>query len=325
MRHTWITGATCERERARGLEPSARGAAPRGGEAVTDLNTPVVDFSRAAEMRGPRASRLSFASSLAPHERTNTLPGHGWVAGKPMVSQDENAHILVVDDDADVRYMLRRYLERHGYRVDTVEDGGRMRELMQRQRFDLIVLDLSLPGEDGLSLARYLREHYTVGIIMLTAAAEVVDRIIGLETGADDYVTKPFEPRELLARIKSVLRRMQATGPAAGAPGSERRVAFGRCVLDLDSHRLYGDDGEEVAITSMEFDLLKAFAENPNKALSRDRLLDLAHHRNWDPYDRSIDIRVARLRKKIERDASKPQAIKTVRGAGYMFVPGDTH
>jgi len=233
----------------------------------------------------------------------------------------DNSRILVVDDDPDLRWMLDRYLSRQGYAIQTVEDGLRMRDTLARATFDLVILDLSLPGEDGLSLARYLRENHDVGIIMLTAAAEVVDRVIGLEMGADDYVAKPFEPRELLARIKSVMRRVKlssrAKEPNDLPPGS---VRFGAHTLDLEARTLLDEGGTIVPITSMEFDLLKAFAENPGRVLSRDRLLDLAHNRNRDPFDRSVDIRVARLRRKIEADPKKPQVIKTVRGAGYIYV-----
>ena len=233
----------------------------------------------------------------------------------------ESHRILVVDDDSDVRFMLKRYLARYGFQVDTVENGARMREVIGKGDFDLVVLDLNMPGEDGISLARYLRDNHRVGIIMLTAAAEVVDRIVGLEVGADDYVTKPFEQRELLARIKSVIRRLKGASPpsAERSPEQGQRIAFGECSLDLDARKLYGEDGQEITITSMEFDLLKAFADNPNKVLSRDQLLNLAHNRDWEPFDRSIDIRITRLRRKIEPDPKKPQIIKTVRGAGYIY------
>ncbi len=178
-----------------------------------------------------------------------------------------------------------------------------------------------MPGEDGLSFARELRGRGGVAIVMLTASGEIVDRVVGLELGADDYVAKPFDPRELLARIKSVLRRVRsATVDQAAA--DRREVRFGRHMLDLDARRLFALDGSEVPITAMEFDLLEAFASNPNRVLSRDRLLELAHKGGNDPFDRSIDIRVARLRQKIEPHLDKPQAIKTVRGAGYVFVPG---
>ena len=197
-----------------------------------------------------------------------------------------------------------------------------MRAEIERATPDVVLLDLRLPREDGLTLARYLRERYDVGIIMVTGAGEVVDRIVGLEVGADDYVTKPFDPRELLARVKSVLRRSQAR-PATDAPvdRAAQRVSFGRCRLDLASHQLFDGEGREIPITSMEFDLLRAFAEHPGKALSRDRILTLTRNREWDPYDRSIDIRIARVRRKIELDPENPQLIRTVRGVGYMYVP----
>ena len=226
--------------------------------------------------------------------------------------------ILVVDDDPDLRWMVEKYLSKHEFEVTLAEDGEKMRAALEQQSFDLAILDINLPGEDGLSLARYLRGKYQIGIIMLSAAAEVFDRIVGLEMGADDYVTKPFEPRELLARVKSVLRRVQAV--AEQAVETDTRVRFGEFILDLESHQLLNDAGETIALTSMEFDLLKAFAENPNKVLDRDRLLSLSHNRDWDPFDRSIDIRITRLRRKIEVEPSRPQIIKTVRGAGYIFV-----
>ena len=228
--------------------------------------------------------------------------------------------VLVVDDDASIREMLSDYLSSEGYRVALAEDGAAMRREIERAAPDLVLLDLKLPREDGLSLARFLRERFDVGIIMVTGAGGVVDRIVGLEVGADDYLAKPFEPRELLARIKSVLRRMQSRPAGNGGDDVRRCVGFGACRLDLASHQLFGSDGASIPITSMEFDLLKVFAENPGKALSRDRILTLTKNREWDPYDRSIDIRVARLRRKVELDPDNPQVIRTVRGVGYMFV-----
>jgi len=230
--------------------------------------------------------------------------------------------VLIVDDDASIREMLAEYFASHGFVTAQAEDGTTMRDAIERATPDIVLLDLRLPREDGLTLARYLRERYDVGIIMVTGSGEVVDRIVGLEVGADDYVTKPFDPRELLARVKSVLRRTQArpaSEPTGGA--ATQRVAFGCCRLDLGSHQLFDDAGHEIPITSMEFDLLKVFAEHPGKALSRDRILTLTRNREWDPYDRSIDIRIARLRRKVEADPENPQVIRTVRGVGYMFVP----
>jgi two-component system phosphate regulon response regulator OmpR len=230
------------------------------------------------------------------------------------------ARVLVVDDDADVRRMLVEYLSAHDYEVEAAESGSAMRAALARVVPDVVLLDVGLPGEDGLSLARYLREKHNVGIIMVTAADSVVDRVVGLEVGADDYVAKPFDPRELRARLKSVLRRLQ--GEKSGAPPAGRpRPQIGRCALDLDARRLLGADGADISITAMEFDLLKTFVEHPNKVLTRDRLLTLTRNREWEPFDRSIDIRIARLRRKIEIDPDNPLAIQTIRGAGYMFVP----
>lgn len=233
--------------------------------------------------------------------------------------------VLVVEDDSEVRTMIAEYLTAHGYEVAQAVDGDAMRAALAQRVPDVVLLDLNLGGEDGLSLARYLREHHDVGIIMVTGAADVVDRVVGLEVGADDYIAKPFDPRELRARLKSVMRRVQAGGseraaaPAARAGG--KRAAIGRCTLDLAGHRLFGPDGEEIPLTSMEFDLLRVFTEHPNQVLSRDRLLTLTRNREWEPFDRSIDIRIARLRRKIEPDPDHPHLIKTIRGSGYMFVP----
>jgi DNA-binding response OmpR family regulator len=239
----------------------------------------------------------------------------------------DTANILVVDDEPEVREMVEEYLTNWGFSVTTAENGTVMRQILAEHPADLVLLDIKMPGEDGLTLARYLREHHQVGIIMLTASGEVVDRIVGLEMGADDYVSKPFDPRELLARIKSVLRRIASQAetpqPTDASPKKPQGVRFGACVLNLESHKLFDGEGHEIPLTSMEFDLLKAFADHPNRVLSRDQLLDMAHNRDWDPFDRSIDIRITRIRRKIEPDPAKPQVIKTVRGAGYIFVPGD--
>ncbi|HXH01882.1 MAG TPA: response regulator [Candidatus Competibacteraceae bacterium] len=232
----------------------------------------------------------------------------------------DQASILVVDDDPQVREMLAEYLSSHGYTVLLAENGRAARAILAEQVPDLVLLDLAMPGEDGLSLARHLRERLDLGIIMVTASGAVVDRIVGLEIGADDYVAKPFDPRELLARIKSVLRRSRAR-TAAPAQAAGRRIRFGRCVLDLDTHRLIGADGAEIPLTSMEYELLRVFSTRPNRVLSRDDILNLTQNRDWDPFDRSVDIRIARIRRKIEDDPANPRIIRTVRGAGYMFVP----
>ena len=234
---------------------------------------------------------------------------------------ESKQRVLVVDDEAEIREMLTEYLASHGYEVMTADGGKSMRELLAKQVPHVVLMDVNLPGEDGLTLARYVRERFDLPIIMVTAADEVVDRVVGLEVGADDYLTKPFDPRELRARIKSVLRRYRHAGAAAETAAAASRVAFGRCTLDLDARQLLDEKNREVPLTSMEFDLLKIFAERPNRVLSRDQILNLTRNRDWDPFDRSIDIRIARLRKKIEPDPDKPQTLKTVRGAGYMFVP----
>ena len=229
--------------------------------------------------------------------------------------------ILIVEDDASVREMLAEYLGTHGYDVEQAADGIAMRAAIEQRLPDVVLLDLNLPGEDGLLLARYLRERFAVGIIVVTAAAALADRVAGLEIGADDYVAKPFDLRELRARVKSVLRRVRTADPAGRDPQAAPRVRVGNCSLDVASHRLYAGDGSEVPLTGMEFDLLKALLERPNQVLSRDQLLNVTRNREWEPFDRSIDIRIARLRRKIETDPERPQSIRTVRGAGYMFVP----
>ncbi len=230
----------------------------------------------------------------------------------------DRVHIAVVDDERDIRDTVAEYLEMNGYKVSKADGGPALRKLAEQGRVDLAVLDVTMPGEDGLSIARWLREHSGAGVIMLTARDSVIDRVVGIEMGADDYVTKPFDLRELLARVKAVLRRV---GRAAALETSNgyREVRFGACRLDLDGHKLYGPDGGEIPLTAMEFDLLQAFAERPNRVLTRDQLLDLAHNRDFEPFDRSIDIRIARIRRKIETDPAKPAVIKTVRGAGYLF------
>jgi two-component system phosphate regulon response regulator OmpR len=237
-----------------------------------------------------------------------------------------NGRILIVEDDVSVREMLAEYLGSHGYEIAQADGGTVMREAVEKSLPDVVLLDVNLPGEDGFTLARFLRERYDVGIIMVTGSAELADRVAGLEVGADDYIVKPFELRELRARIKSVMRRMQARPPAlpaAEAPGSSvsSRVRVAACALDLASHQLFASDGREIPLTGMEFDLLKVFVERPNQVLNRDQLLTLTRNREWEPFDRSIDIRIARVRRKIEADPEHPQAIRTVRGAGYMFVP----
>ena len=246
------------------------------------------------------------------------IPGEQ-TAGQQTVGQQ--ATVAVVDDEPEIRETIQEYLEMNGLNVVTAGDGVALRELVEAQRLDLVLLDINMPGENGLSLARFLREHTEVGIIMLTAAGSVVDRVVGLEMGADDYVPKPVDLRELLARVRAVLRRTGKEAAPATADTADSGDALRFCgfTLDLATHKLFGPDGREIVLTSMEFDLMRAFAEHPNRVLSRDQLLEMAHHRSWEPFDRSIDIRIARLRRKLERDPGKPAMIKTVRGAGYLF------
>jgi two-component system phosphate regulon response regulator OmpR len=237
-----------------------------------------------------------------------------------------NGRILIVEDDTSVREVLAEYLRTHGYEVAQADRGTAMREAIEQSLPDVVLLDINLPGEDGFTLARFLRERYDVGIIMVTGSTDVADRVAGLEVGADDYVVKPFDLRELRARVKSVMRRMQArppTTPGAEAPAAvaSSRVRVGTRVLDLASHQLFAADEREIPLTGMEFDLLRVFLERPNQVLNRDQLLTLTRNREWEPFDRSIDIRIARLRRKIENDPEHPQTIRTVRGTGYMYVP----
>jgi two-component system phosphate regulon response regulator OmpR len=228
-------------------------------------------------------------------------------------------HIAIVDDEPDIRSSIAEYMQMHGFRTSEADGAVALRRLFGRgEEVDLVILDIRMPGEDGLSLARWLREHAKSGVIMLTASGDTIDRVAGLEVGADDYVAKPFDLRELLARVRSVLRRVAAMPTKPTMP---EQVRFGAFILDLTSRELTTEAGEPVALTSMEFDLLKVFATHPNRVLSRDQLLDLAHAKGAQPFDRSIDIRVTRLRRKIEAIPDRPEIIKTVRGAGYIFVP----
>jgi two-component system OmpR family response regulator len=232
----------------------------------------------------------------------------------------DNGHILVVDDQKEICDVVQEYLTGEGYRVSTANDGGGMRRVLGQSHVDLVILDLMLPGEDGLTLARGLRDESGIGIIILTGRGETVDRIIGLEMGADDYLPKPFHLRELLARVKSVLRRVQSR---MGEPSQTARshARFAGWSLDLSSRELTSPAGQEVRLTTGEFDLLAAFVNNPNQVLSRDRLLDLARNREAGPFDRTIDVQVGRLRRKLEDDPQNPSLIKTVRGSGYIFTP----
>jgi two-component system OmpR family response regulator len=232
-------------------------------------------------------------------------------------------HILVVDDDREIRDLLARFLERHRFRVTAARDGREARRCWGIGHYQLVVLDLMLPGESGLDVARWMRTQSDVPIVMLTAMGEETDRIIGLELGADDYVPKPFNPRELLARIRAVLRRAgdgrSASEGVARDQGS-RNLRFGGWTVEPSRRRLLNPDGVEVALTAGEFDLLVALAERANRVLTRDMLLDLLRGRQAGPFDRAIDVAVSRLRRKLEDDGRNAQLIKTVRGGGYVLA-----
>ena len=232
---------------------------------------------------------------------------------------DPAPHIAVVDDHRDIRDLGGKYLMQHGYRISLAESAVALRRLLERSALDLVVLDVMMPGEDGLSLCRHLRSTTELPVILLTAMAEETDRIVGLEVGADDYVSKPFNPRELLARIKAVLRRVQSLPPQKGRLAS-KVVRFDRWTLDVNRRELLGDDGVAVPISTAEFRLLCAFLDHPGLVLSRNQLLDLTVGRDADPFDRSIDNQVSRLRKKIEADPKVPALIKTHWGGGYSLA-----
>ncbi|HMA50407.1 MAG TPA: response regulator [Magnetospirillaceae bacterium] len=233
---------------------------------------------------------------------------------------EETPHILVVDDDPLIRSLLRRYLIGEGFRVSEAVDGAGVRAALAQDPIHTVLLDLVMPGEDGLSLARQIRQRSNVPIIMLTGKGELIDRVVGLESGADDYVTKPFELRELLARIRAVLRRtsQQPLPELAAAPGET--LLFEGWGLDLVKRELRDPAGSAVPLTAGEFELLRVFASNPNRVLSRDRLIELVKGRDWASFDRAIDTQVGRLRKKIEADPANPTLVKTVRGGGYIFA-----
>ena len=236
------------------------------------------------------------------------------------ISEVPKPHILIVDDDSEIRDLLSRFLSKHDFRITTAKDGREMRQAMTDWSFDLLVLDLMMPGDDGLSLCRQVRSESAMPIIMLTAMGEEVDRIIGLEVGADDYMAKPFNPRELAARIKAVLRRSSSSVVPDAGDGRPEKMMFAGFVLDPVTRSLQRGD-ESITLTAGEYDLLIAFVDHPRRVLNRDQLLDMARGRAAIPFDRSIDVQVGRLRRKIEPDPKNPVLIKTVRGGGYMFTP----
>jgi two-component system phosphate regulon response regulator OmpR len=242
----------------------------------------------------------------------------------------EQPHILVVDDERQIRTMLSRYLADEGYRVSEAADGAAMRQVLERETVDLVLLDLVMPGEDGLSLARHIRQRSEIPVIMLTGKGELIDRVVGLEAGADDYIAKPFHLREVLARIRTVMRRVHPQLAPALPQASPSKEAAGNTLVfqgwkfDLLKRELRRPDGSLVPLTAGEFDLLRVFTRNPNRVLDRDHLMTLVKGRDWAAFDRAIDTQVVRLRKKIEPDPQNPELIKTVRGAGYIFAASVT-
>ena len=240
----------------------------------------------------------------------------------------QSQHIIIVDDEAPAREMVGDYLKMHGFTVTLCDGGKSLRGAIETSVPDLVVLDLNMPEEDGLSIIRDLKSRINVPVIMLTATASPIDRVVGLELGADDYVAKPCELRELMARIRSVLRRSSpakaATPDSAGAKAAkERLVRFGTKWLDLEAQALRDDEGNEHPLTASEFGLLKVFAANPKRVLSRERLLELANARDSEAFDRAVDLRIMRIRRKIEVDPTKPAVIRTIRGGGYLFSPAE--
>ncbi|APW39639.1 DNA-binding response regulator [Rhodoferax koreense] len=236
----------------------------------------------------------------------------------------QSIHLAILDDELDIRMLVSNYLSGHGYRVSCLKNGAEMYALMSRDPAALVLLDLGLPGEDGLSIARQLRQQWRCGLVIVTGRGEAVDRVVGLELGADDYITKPFDLREMAARIKAVLRRLHPAdfdGASGPAPLSEPSLCFDGWRLDPGARRLIDEAGGEVPLTSGEFDLLQVFARHAGRVLSRDFLLDHTRGRDGGPFDRTIDVQVSRLRRKIEEDPDHPRRIKSVRGAGYLFVP----
>jgi two-component system, OmpR family, response regulator len=238
----------------------------------------------------------------------------------PNTSSARSWRLLIVDDDPDIAALIVRYFGTHGFGVVAAADGNEMRRVLAAQPIDVVLLDLGLPGEDGLELTRYLREHWHGAVIIVTGRGESVDRVVGLELGADDYVTKPFDLRELLARIRSVLRRIAERSTPPKAPKVAPVFRFGEFRLDPATRELRNARGELIVLTTGEYDLLIVLLEHPNRVLSRDDLMTWLHGRDMGPYDRAIDVQIGRLRRKIEVDAANALIIKSVRGAGYLFA-----
>lgn len=232
-------------------------------------------------------------------------------------------HLAVLDDEVEITTLLAGYLQGQGFRVSQLHSGSALLELMARDAPALVLLDLGLPGEDGFAIARQLREHWRCGLVIVTGRGDAVDKVVGLEVGADDYVTKPFDLRELVARIKAVLRRLVPTEPGETKPGAEETtlLRFAQWELDTAARRLLDPRRREVVLTTGEFDLLSTLATHPGRVLSRDFLLESTRGRDGGPFDRTIDVQIGRLRRKLEDDPNNPQLIKSVRGAGYILIP----
>jgi DNA-binding response OmpR family regulator len=245
-------------------------------------------------------------------------------ATQGVMSESASQHILVVDDDPGIRQLLRDCLEMDGFRVSDAADSARMAALLADDAVDLITLDLMLGGENGLAVAAKIRAAHDIPIVMITGKGDMIDRVVGLELGADDYIAKPFHPREVVARIRAVLRRnaphRAAPEPARAAGPTAERLVFEGWSLDIGRRELLRGDGTGVALTTAEFNLMEAFARRPQRVMSRDAIMDLLKGHDWTPYDRSIDALVSRLRKKIEADPASPKLVKSVRGVGYVFA-----
>ena len=293
-------------------------AKPTAGESSTGLGLSIV--KRIIDMHGGEVT----ANSAGPGQGVDV---HHHIARGRRDPMSQSQHIIIVDDEAPAREMVGDYLKMHGFTVTLCDGGKSLRGAIENNVPDLVVLDLNMPEEDGLSIIRDLKSRTNVPVIMLTATASPIDRVVGLELGADDYVAKPCELRELMARIRSVLRRSApARAQAAARTRAERKrkdslVRFGTKWLDLQAQALRDDEGNEHPLTASEFGLLKVFAANPKRVLSRERLLELANARDSEAFDRAVDLRIMRIRRKIEIDPTKPAVIRTIRGGGYLFSP----
>lgn len=253
----------------------------------------------------------------------STVPMTGRIARHRRSTVSAKSHIVICDADTEKADNVRAYLANHGYHISSIQDGETLKRWAVSSSASAVLLDLTLPGEDALSVLRHLKERTELGILALTASNEAIDRIVAIEAGADDCLSYPFEPRELLARMRAVMRRVSKTDRVRQdvLKYMQQTVKFGDCTLDMSAGKLFAPDGGEIGVTAMEFCLLRTFAEHPNRALNRDELAELAYGKEWSPLDRSLDIRISRLRRKLERNPAKPEIITTVRGIGYRFQP----